>query len=649
MEEFDKFLDETCVTPERVALFGDFNVHMDEPGKYDTKKLANILKNTGFHQHVVGPTHKSGHTLDLVISRPDDDLIRGQIQADNLHYSDHYVVPCTIQCEKPPPLRVTTTYREYGKMDHERLTMLLGERFTNFPDSEDPNLLVESYENLTSSVLDEVCPLVTKTRTVRSKLPWYNETIHEARRKRRRLERKWKKTRAEADETAFITQKDHVSRLITSAKIEYFTNKCTNATMKDMYSTINFLLNRSPSKLPDCTSYQVLADRFLSFFIDKVEKIRNNVNSVPSASDDTYISASNMHTRLSTFKQLTDHDVRKIIMKFSSKSCSLDSLPSWLVKENLQTLLPIITRIVNSSLATGSFPLKLKRSVITPVIKKPTMDQNSLKSYRPVANITFLSKIVEKAATCQVTNHVETNHLGEKYQSAYRRHHSTETALLKVKNDILQSLDNGKAIFMVLLDMSAAFDTVDHHILLQRLKCRFGIEGTVNRWFASYLCDRTTKVTIKNEVSRDHMLKYSLPQGSIVGPLGFILYTTPLEDIIRDHGIDFHKYADDIQLYLDFDPKIPGDYQRALTSLTSCISKITDWMVDNTLQLNQSKTEFIVIASNHVLPSLANVELRLGDVCIYPSKTARNLGVIIDAPLNMSEQINSLCRSIIFI
>jgi len=276
------------------------------------------------------------------------------------------------------------------------------------------------------------------------------------------------------------------------------------------------------------------------------------------------------------------------------------------------------------------------------------MDQNSLKSYRPVANITFLSKIVEKAATCQVTNHVESNHLGEKYQSAYRRHHSTETALLRVKNDVLKCLDNGKAVIMVLLDMSAAFDTVDHHILLQRLNCRFGIGGTVNRWFASYLCDRTTKVTVKNNFSSEHTLKYSLPQGSIIGPLGFTLYTTPVGDIIRDCGIMFHVYADDIQLFLDFDPKIHGDSQRALTCLTSCITKINDWMVANTLQLNQEKTEFIVFASNRVLPHLANLELRLGNVCIHPTSSVKNLGIFLDAPLNMSEQISSLCKSINF-
>ncbi|XP_072017022.1 uncharacterized protein [Amphiura filiformis] len=128
-------------------------------------------------------------------------------------------------------------------------------------------------------------------------------------------------------------------------------------------------------------------------------------------------------------------------------------MPSWLVKENLPTMLPVITKIVNASLASGVFPSRLKHSIIKPVIKKSTMDPNSLKSYRPVANITFLSKVVEKAVTCQVTDYVDSNCLGEQHQSAYRPNHSTETALLKV-NDFLQSLD--KVVLRLVSDLDFA-------------------------------------------------------------------------------------------------------------------------------------------------------------------------------------------------
>ena len=195
LEEIELFLDEICVTPHKLLLVGDFNIHMDIPTDSDTKKFNEILANTGLCQSVVGPTHKAGHTLDLLISRDSDDHLIHAVAVDPLFHSDHNIVTCTVQCAKPPPLKVTTTSREYGKMDHERLTSLLKDRLAELSLDEDPNALVESYETITSSVLDEVCPLVTKTRTVKPKLPWYNQTIHEERRIRRRLERRWKKTR----------------------------------------------------------------------------------------------------------------------------------------------------------------------------------------------------------------------------------------------------------------------------------------------------------------------------------------------------------------------------------------------------------------------------------------------------------------------
>ena len=134
-----------------------------------------------------------------------------------------------------------------------------------------------------------------------------------------------------------------------------------------------------------------------------------------------------------------------------------------------------------------------------------------------------MSKVIEKAASCQVTNHIDSNDLGENYQSSYKRFHSTETALLKVKSDFFQYVDNNKTVLLVLLDMSAAFDTVDHPILLQRLRDRFGLRESAASWFQSYFENRTMRVSIKNVLSDEHILNYSLPQGSIIGPQGFIL------------------------------------------------------------------------------------------------------------------------------
>ena len=342
-----------------------------------------------------------------------------------------------------------------------------------------------------------------------------------------------------------------------------------------------------------------LADDFLSFFIAKVAKIRANVGSnVTDSVDESSMFYSNQVTSMHNFNLLTPGDVEKIIMNFPSKTRSLDSIPTWLDKDNLHTLLPILTKVVNSFLTSGTFLDTLKQSIITPVLKKSSLDHNIPKHYRPVANIKFMSKVIEKVTSFQVTNHIDSNDLGENYQSSYKRFHSTEIALLKVKSDFLQYVDNNKTVLLVLLDMSAAFDTVDLPILLQRLRDQFGLCKSVASWFQSYFENCTTRVSIKNVLCDGHVLKYSLPQGSIFGPQGFILYTSPVGDIIRHHNICFHCYANDIQLYATFDHKIPGDCEQAMERITLCISDINSWMLHNKLQLNPDKTEFFFVVAS---------------------------------------------------
>ena len=214
------------------------------------------------------------------------------------------------------------------------------------------NVLAEAYESITSSVLDEVCPVITKERTIRPRLPWYNENVHTQRRVRRKLERKWRKSRNEEDHEAFLAQKKLVTNLIVTSKIEYFSDRFSNANAKDMYATINGLLNKSTKALPvlELKTDKELADDFLSFFIAKVEKIRANVGSnVTNAVDESSMLHSNQVTSMHSFNLLTPCDIEKIIMNFPSKTCSLDTIPTWLVKDNLHTLLPILTKIVKLS------------------------------------------------------------------------------------------------------------------------------------------------------------------------------------------------------------------------------------------------------------------------------------------------------------
>jgi hypothetical protein len=191
-----------------------------------------------------------------------------------------------------------------------------------------------------------------------------------------------------------------------------------------------------------------------------------------------------------------------------------------------------ITSIINGALSQGIFPGQFKQALVTPLLKKSSLPKNIFKNYRPVSNLNYVSKLMEKVVSNQIKGHVDGMELDNPFQSAYKSYHSTETALLSVTNDILNSMGSGKVTALTLLDLSAAFDTIDHRLLLDRLRKWFGIRDVALEWVASYLSNRCQLISIQNKLSIPMSLLYGVPQGSVLGPLLFILYTAPLSQVI---------------------------------------------------------------------------------------------------------------------
>ena len=246
---------------------------------------------------------------------------------------------------------------------------------------------------------------------------------------------------------------------------------------------------------------------------------------------------------------ITEDFVRRTILSSPLKTCELDAFPTPLLLECLDSLLPCITAVFNNSLVSGVFPSVYKSALVKPLLKKMSLDPDDLKNYRPVSNLSFLSKILERIVLSQLNEHLNHNNLLSPLQSAYRPNHSTETALLRIVNDLLTAMDNNKICILTLLDLSAAFDTIDHQILLTRLRHSFGISGPALSWFSSYLSNRTHAVTINSLQSEHTTLHYGVPQGSVLGPVLFILYTQPLFNLVCKQAVSHHAFTDDNQLY----------------------------------------------------------------------------------------------------
>ncbi len=298
---------------------------------------------------------------------------------------------------------------------------------------------------------------------------------------------------------------------------------------------------------------------------------------------------------------------------------------------------------VMNSLSLGHVPKPFKLAVIKPLIKKPKLDPCELANCRPISNLPFMSIFFENVVSAQLCSFLQTNDIYEEFQSGFRPRHSTETALVKITNDLLLASDQGCISLLVLLDLSAAFDTIDHDILIDRLQNYTGIQGQALRWFRSYLSDRCHFVYLNGESSQLSPVKYGVPQGSVLGPRLFSIYMLPLGNIIRKYVISFHCYADDTQLYISTIP----DKTSKLSKLTECVKNIKDWMTNNFLLLNSDKTEILLIGPKNSTQNLLDYNLQL-DGCTVTSSTVKNLCVILDSNLSLENNISHVTKTAFF-
>ena len=418
---------------------------------------------------------------------------------------------------------------------------------------------------------------------------------------------------------------------------------------RKLFAATKSLLNHTHDvPYPPFKDKLTFANEMGSYFIEKIDNIQtkldnmaSRLSSLPPSSN----TCSHPCSIMDRFSQLSENDVRKLIESSAKKSCKLDPMPTPLVVNCIDSLLPVITNIINLSLSTGFFPDEWKCAIVNPLLKKPGLDL-IFKNYRPVSNVQFVSKLTERAVYQQVHLHMETNNIYPLLQSAYRKQHTTETALLKVMNDILLKMSSQHVTLLVMLDLSAAFDTVNHKILLERLQRDVGIFGVPLQWFKSYLSNRSHRIAVQGTLSRVFELDCGVPQGSCLGPLLYVIYSSKLFNIIEQHLPDAHCYADDSQVYLSFRPADGLSSQTdAIQAMVRCIEDIRHWMVSDRLLLNDEKTEFLLIGTRQQLGKVDPLPLRVGTMNIEPVNCVRNIGAWFDSMLSMETHINKVCSS----
>lgn len=640
IDELDTLLASRFTENNNLILLGDVNIHMDAPTNPSTIRFVELLDSYNLRVISTSPTHRSGHCLDIVtysLLAYDID----NVNIEEMPVSDHYLVKCNIN-KILTPANITTPSKHIRMTRQIDINTFISDLETTLTENGIHHKEPVDTDTMLVQLLERHAPLTTVKHKTRWRQPWFDSNIATARRQRRKAERVYRKYPTIDNKNIFIEATKHASDKIDESKRIYYSNKILESgNPKQIFTTFTSLTSQSKQSseiLPDNIPLDELPEMFANFFSSKIVTIRNNIDSrsvtyqplLPDTPPPTF----------NTFKPITIETLASILKDIKTKTCSLDPLPKEILKHCIPTLIPYYVHNINIILETAVFPQQMKQALVRPLIKKTTDDRNNLKSYRPISNLLDESKNVERVISNQLVTHITENNLFTPNQSAYRKHHSVETALTYISDSILKTIDRNQGIILILLDLSAAFDTIDHTILYHTLFHHFGISGMALRLIKSYLANRTFTVSVNSLASTQTRLPHGVPQGSILGPILFTMYTKPLTILLDSFNLNYMLYADDTQLWLPVDLDNPEDIASKIRIVEKCFLEIHKWMSANKLQLNVDKTEYLLITPSSRRRAIPHIPLTFGATQILPATQVRNLGVIFDNNFTLQQHIS---------
>ncbi|CAG2229999.1 unnamed protein product [Mytilus edulis] len=583
VNEFFQFLEDIVPKYSNLIIMGDFNLHIEENSNA-ISEFNNSLDALGLIQHVDFPTHIHGRSLDLVITEFTNGVDLVSCEAGPF-LSDHCAVKVTTRVQKENIVSKSISFRNFKNMNKQNFSEDLQKLSL---DSDNVETFVGEFENTIESLLNTHAPMQEKTQICRAPKPWFNETIMSLKRLMRKSERLWRKHRKPCDYEIYKSSMNKYHHELRNEKHSILSQKVLSfkGDSKKLYKFVKDLTgSKAENPMPAVENENELPDKFADFFMNKIKTIRDSLRDF-----DDYKPLFKDVPLFTSFKNLSEDEVKTIINKLQCKSCELDILPT------KSRRLPIKMEASGSQASAEKAGLELIYS-----------------NYRPVSNLSFLSKLIEKCALYRLNEHVKDHDLLPINQSAYRQFHSCESALLRLVNDILDGMEHQEVTAMIAVDLSAAFDTVDHSILINVLEYQYGVNGTALKWIDSYLRPRSCRVNVSSTTSSERQLECSVPQGSCLGPWLYLVYAGTLFDIIPP-SITVYGFADDHTANKRFVPTLTNEMD-AIRDLQDCAVLINTWMNSNKLKMNNAKTEFILFGSRQQLSKCQTKQIIIcGDV-----------------------------------
>ena len=631
-------------------LLGDFNTNVQSSNKVIglLKSFKHLCSTFNLSQLIKEPTRvteNSSSVIDLILVSHTEKISQSGVKSCDI--SDHNLIYCTrkickgqIGKHNTVNLRCTKNYSSNSFCER-----LKNAKWSDVLTCNDVNVAWSLFKSMFMNALDEVAPVKQVRLKLRSQ-PWLDSEILECIRDRDRVLCHYRKAVDPIIRFEYRKQlnklRNKVQLLVKKAKRCYFQTKieANKNDSKELWRTLKNLGLPTKASTGSSSSIGLTIDDAVCFDQDKVANKFNSffttvastlVSKLPFGKGiygkdyvSRYYAGLNVSRDSFSLGKVTENKIRKLLNNISTnKATGLDNLPARFVKDSAQIITSPITHIVNLSITLGIVPDELKMARVVPLYKKNSALDVS--NYRPVSILSIISKVVEKAVYEQLEQYLNSKNLLYNLQSGFRRGYSTESCLIYLTDYIKSQLDQSNYTGLVMLDLQKAFDTVDHTVLLQKLEA-LGADETTVSWFHSYLCGRKQVVNIGEVLSSELGISCGVPQGSILGPLLFLIYVNDMKGAL---DCNLLLYADDSALLVSGKSILEIE-----NKLGHELNAVCDWLVDNKLSIHLGKTESILFGSKKMLATKPSLNIICNDVPIASKTSVKYLGVDIDQSLS---------------